>query len=65
MKTETTIQGLSASLNPCANGSEKYWFRPDHGELASGHLNLVREAKNSVMWFVVPAFCESDSIWTQ
>ncbi|NHB56453.1 pantoate--beta-alanine ligase [Acinetobacter sp. 194] len=56
MKTETTIQGLSASLSKARNSRKTIGFVPTMGNLHEGHLNLVREARNLCDVVVVSIF---------
>ncbi|MEB3754939.1 pantoate--beta-alanine ligase [Acinetobacter sp. MD2(2019)] len=56
MKTETTVQGLAASLNPTRQARKLIGFVPTMGNLHEGHLNLVREARKLCDVVVVSIF---------
>lgn len=56
MKTETTIQGLSASLNSARSSRKTIGFVPTMGNLHQGHLDLVREARRLCDVVVVSIF---------
>ncbi len=56
MKTETTIQGLSASLSSARQSRKTIGFVPTMGNLHQGHLNLVREARKICDVVVVSIF---------
>lgn len=56
MKTETTIQGLAACLNPARAAAKRIGLIPTMGNLHQGHLNLVRAARQQCDVVVVSIF---------
>lgn len=56
MKLETTIQGLSASLQTARVAQKIIGFVPTMGNLHQGHLDLVREARKICDIVVVSIF---------
>ena len=56
MKTETTIQGLAASLAPTRTAKKIIGFVPTMGNLHEGHITLVRAAKKICDVVVVSVF---------
>ncbi|AOA59170.1 pantoate--beta-alanine ligase [Acinetobacter larvae] len=56
MKTETSIQGLSASLAPARSARKTIGFVPTMGNLHEGHMQLVREARRICDVVVVSVF---------
>ena len=56
MKTEISIQGLTASLSSARQSRKTIGFVPTMGNLHQGHLNLVREARKFCDVVVVSIF---------
>lgn len=56
MKTEISIQGLTASLSSARQSRKTIGFVPTMGNLHQGHLNLVREARKLCDVVVVSIF---------
>lgn len=56
MRTETSIQGLNAALQPIRRSGKCVGFVPTMGNLHQGHLSLVKEAKRYCDVVVVSIF---------
>ncbi len=56
MKTETTVQGLNASLTAARLGRKTIGLVPTMGNLHSGHIQLVQEARRYCDLVVVSIF---------